>query len=129
MLIIARSFFNTMNYQRKISQDLECGITVAMRVFCNKWKPCIIDAIYKGFQRPSEIHRFIPEAKPRVLDIQLSELLKLGVLSRESGSGFPLYTRYTLTELGKSIVPIVTRLDDWGNSHKDQLKDVLTEAV
>ncbi|MCF0040410.1 winged helix-turn-helix transcriptional regulator [Dyadobacter fanqingshengii] len=118
-----------MKYQRKISQDLECGITLAMRVFCNKWKPCIIDAIYKGFQRPSEIHRFIPEAKPRVLDIQLSELLKLGVLERESGIGFPLYSVYNLTELGKSIVPIVTQLDEWGNSHKHKLKDVLAEAV
>jgi DNA-binding HxlR family transcriptional regulator len=117
-------------YQRKIKEEFDnCGITIAMRVFGAKWKPCIIDAVYKGYTRPSEIHKQIPEAKPRVLDIQLSELLKIGVLTKETGSGFPLYSRYSLTELGKSILPIVMRLDKWGNSYKDQVIDKLSEAV
>lgn len=118
-----------MTYKRKITEDLDCGITVAMRVFCNKWKPCIIDAIYKGHNRPSEIHRYIPDAKPRVLDIQLSELLKLGVVARHAGTGFPLHSKYCLTELGESIVPVVSQLDQWGNSYKHQVVEQLTEMV
>jgi len=116
-------------YERKIKDDLDCGITIAMRVFCAKWKPCIIDAIYRGYNRPSEIHRQILDAKPRVLDIQLSELLELGVVTKETGTGFPLCSKYSLTELGRSIVPIVQQLDKWGNSYKHQVKEKLLEVV
>jgi DNA-binding HxlR family transcriptional regulator len=117
-------------YQRKIKEEFDnCGITIAMRVFGAKWKPCIIDAVFRGNNRPSEIHRQIPEAKPRVLDIQLSELLKLGVLTRETGTGFPLYSTYSLTELGMSIMPIVQQLDKWGTNYKDQVIDKMSEAV
>lgn len=116
-------------YERKIKDDLDCGITVAMRVFGAKWKPCIIDAIDKGCTRPSEIHRYIPEATPRVLDMQLSELLGLGAVVKETTEGFPLCSEYRLTELGRSFLPIVKQLDDWGNAYKDELKDKLAEAV
>lgn len=116
-------------YERKIKEDLDCGIVVAMRVFGAKWKPCIIDAIAKGFTRPSEIHRYISEATPRVLDMQLSELLGLGVVVKETTDSFPLCSDYRLTELGRSFLPIVQQLDDWGNIYKHELKDKLAEAV
>jgi len=114
-------------YERKIQEDLDCGIVIAMKVFCAKWKPCIIDAIARGHNRPSEIHKQIPEAAPRVLDIQLRELLKLGVVSRDASSGFPLKSLYTLTELGKSVVPIILQLDKWGTTYKTEVKSVLME--
>ena len=44
-------------YERKIPEDLDCGIIVAMKVFGAKWKPCIIDAINRGYNRPRELHR------------------------------------------------------------------------
>ncbi|GAA0529920.1 winged helix-turn-helix transcriptional regulator [Chitinophaga japonensis] len=113
---------------KKIKDDLDCGITVAMRVFGAKWKPCIIDAVYRGYNRPSEIHRQVPEASARVLDIQLSELLELGVVTRETGEGFPLYSVYQLTELGESIVPIVRQLNKWGDTYKEQVREKLAEA-
>jgi len=100
-----------------------------MKVFCAKWKPCIIDAISRGFKRPSEIHKQIPEAAPRVLDIQLRELLKLGVVSKDASGSFPLRTVYTLTPLGNSVVPIIHQLDQWGTSYKSQVKEKLSAAV
>lgn len=104
-------------YEKKIKEDMDCGITVAMKVFGAKWKPCIIDCIAKGYGRPSEIHRRIPEAPPRVLDMQLSELYDMGVVSKTTGTGFPLISEYRLTELGESIVPIVTAIDTWGMNY------------
>lgn len=115
--------------ERKIKEDLDCGIVVAMRVFGAKWKPCIIDAIFRGHVRPSEIHRQVPEAAPRVLDMQLSELFELGVVLKKAGKGFPLHTEYNLTPLGESIVPIVRQLDAWGNVYKDMIKERLTEMA
>jgi DNA-binding HxlR family transcriptional regulator len=112
-------------HERKIKEDLDCGITIAIRVFGAKWQPCIIDALSGGSNRPSELHRRIPDATPRVLDMQLSELLELGVVSKRPSDGFPLHTSYFLTPLGESIIPIIRQLDAWGHAHKEEVKDRL----
>jgi DNA-binding HxlR family transcriptional regulator len=101
-------------YEKKIPEDLECGIVVAMKVFGAKWKPCIIDGINRGFRRPSELHREISAATPRVIDMQLRELESFGILFKVVHTGLPLKVTYYLTELGESILPIIEKLNEWG---------------
>lgn len=109
-------------YKRKTPEDLECGITVAMKVFGAKWKPCIIDAIHRGIHRPSSLHREIPSATPRVIDMQLRELEESGVLFRIAHPGALLKVEYYLTELGQSILPIIESLDKWGYNNRHILQ-------
>ena len=109
-------------YERKIKEDLDCGITVAMKIFGGKWKPCILDAISRGAKRPSELHREITTTSPRVIDMQLSELITYGVLSKTIQPGFPLYVEYCLTPLGESILPILAHLNEWGIKNKEVAK-------
>jgi DNA-binding HxlR family transcriptional regulator len=111
-------------YERKIKEDLDCGITVAMKIFGGKWKPCIIDAISRGAKRPSELHREITSTSPRVIDMQLSELITYGVLSKTIHPGFPLYVEYCLTPLGESILPILAHLNEWGTKNKEVAKKI-----
>lgn len=119
-------FVKTENmYERKIAEDLDCGITIAMKVFGSKWKPCIIDSVNRGTDRPSGIHRYLPTASPRVLDMQLRELVQMGVLIKKNGNGFPLRTHYVLTTMGKSILPIIAHLDAWGLEHMEVVKKSL----
>ncbi|MCF0071224.1 helix-turn-helix transcriptional regulator [Dyadobacter sp. CY261] len=106
-------------YQRKTPEDLECGITIAMKVFGAKWKPCLLDAIQRGFRRPSEMHREIKGATPRVLDMQLRELEVSGIVEKCQSAGFPLCTEYTLTDIGRSIMPIIEYMNEWGLQHKE----------
>lgn len=110
-------------YKRKIKEDLDCGIVVAMKVFGGKWKPCIIDAISRGAKRPSELHREIVFTSPRVIDMQLSELMDFGVVTKRTAPGFPLYVEYSLTPLGESIMPILKQLGAWGTKNKDFVKE------
>lgn len=105
-------------YERKIPEDLECGITVAMKIFGGKWKPCIIDAVNRGYRRPSEMHKAIDIATPRVIDMQLRELEEHGVVYKKVHTGLPLKVEYYLTPLGHSIIPIIEQLDKWGNKNK-----------
>lgn len=111
-------------YERKIKEDLDCGIIVAMKVFGAKWKPCIIDAISRGAKRPSELHRELTGTSARVIDMQLSELVTYGVVWKKVSSGFPLCVEYSLTPLGESIVPILTQLNDWGLKNKEIVKKI-----
>ena len=116
-------------YERKIPEDLECGITVAMKVFGGKWKPCIIDAIHRGFHRPSEMHREIGVATPRVIDMQLRELEKHGVVFKKIYHGLPLRVEYYFTPLGDSVVPIILQLDAWGSKNRGLLKPKFLAAI
>lgn len=105
-------------YERKIPEDLECGIIIAMKVLGGKWKPCIIDAIDRGTQRPSELHRAITGASPRVLNMQIRELEEHGIIYKKLYEGLPLHVKYFLTEKGKSILPIVHAMDTWGQQNR-----------
>lgn len=67
-------------YQKKIPEDLNCGIILAGKVLSGKWKPCIIDGIAKGINRPGMLQRAIPEAPDRVIKMQLKELEHYGVV-------------------------------------------------
>jgi DNA-binding HxlR family transcriptional regulator len=104
--------------QRKIPEDLDCGLTISMKVFGAKWKPCIIDAIHKGFRRPSQMHREIATASPRVIDMQLRELERFGVVKKKVFMEVPLRTEYHLTDTGKSLLPIIHTLNVWGEKNK-----------
>lgn len=111
-------------YERKTPQNLDCGITVFMKVMGAKWKPCIIDLIHKGLTRPSEMHRHLPEATPRVIDLQLRELEEHCIVRKEIKPGFPLRADYTLTERGLSLIPVITQMDVWGFANIDCVKPV-----
>jgi DNA-binding HxlR family transcriptional regulator len=111
-------------YERKTPEDLNCGLTVFMKVLGAKWKPCIIDAIHQGYKRPSEIHKALQPATPRVIDMQLSELEQFGLVSKQIYPGFPLHVDYSLTQMGLSILPIITQMDKWGNVNAYQVKQV-----
>jgi DNA-binding HxlR family transcriptional regulator len=110
-------------YERKIPEDLDCGINISMKVFGAKWKPCIIDAINRGFLRPSELHKEITSATPRVIDMQLRELEEYRVVYKKVYPGVPLKVEYRLTELGQSILPVIAQLEEWGNTNRSKVLD------
>lgn len=110
-------------YERKIAEDFECGINVALKVFCSKWKPCIIDSVNRGYLRPTQLHQLINEAPPRVIDIHLKELTEAGVLSKKVSPGFPLKVEYFLTNFGESILPVIKQMDEWGTRHREFVLD------
>lgn len=112
-------------YERKIIEDLDCGIIITLKVLGSKWKPCIIDSINKGVLRPSQLHQIISGASPRVIDMQLKELTEFGVLTKKSGSGFPLISEYSLTDFGKSVLPILSQMEDWGIKNKEYVKQAV----
>lgn len=111
-------------YAKKKPEDLDCGVEVATKVFGGKWKPCILDSIEKGNHRPSQIHKALSTATPRVLNMQLKELENYKVLRKKVYQGLPPKVEYYLTDLGKSILPIVELMDNWGKKNKDMVKRV-----
>lgn len=106
-------------YKRKTEEDLDCGLYVTMKVLGGKWKPCIIDSIARGAHRPSAIHKLITATTPRVLDMQLRDLLDYGIVTREHKGTYPLYAEYHLTAFGQSLLPLLKQMSAWGEQSKE----------
>lgn len=109
-------------YIRKKPEDLNCGIEVALKVFVGRWKPCILDSLRSANKRPSEIHRAIPSASPRVINIQLRELENYKLVSKIVYPGLPPKVEYHLTEMGRSVLPIINMMDEWGKRNRETVK-------
>lgn len=105
-------------YERKNPIELDCGIKISMSIIGGKWKSCLIDEIRKGPRRPSELHRIFHDASPRVLNQQLKELEIHGVIKKKIFPELPPRSEYSITEVGKSLQPIIDALEKWGNNYR-----------
>ena len=109
-----------MAYEKKIPVDLDCPLWLTMSLIESKWKSCILDELRSGEAlRPSGIHKCLPEATPRVLDIQLKEMVEDGLVAKTIYPELPPRSEYCITDLGKSLLPIIDAMMEWGEAHYD----------
>lgn len=97
---------------------MNCPLRLTMSLIESKWKSCILDELQSSeAMRPSELHKCLPEAAPRVLDIQLKEMVENGLVVKTIYPELPPRSEYQITELGKSLLPIIDRMLQWGKDH------------
>jgi len=109
--------------------NLNCGLDLIGEVLYGKWKIRLLWFINEGHRRPSELQRKIPDAARRVLTIQLKELEEHGLISKIIYPVVPPKVEYTLTEFGKTLIPVISALGQWGNEHEDQLREVILKQA
>lgn len=99
-----------------------CSVEAAMDIIGGKYKVIILwHLIKEGTLRFSEIQRLIPQATPKMLSSQLKELEAAGIVDRTLYPVVPPKTEYSLSEFGKTLIPIVTSLRDWGNMYFEKM--------
>lgn len=108
-----------MAYSRKIPVDLDCPLRLTMSLIDSKWKSCILDELRGAPMRPSELHKALPEAAPRVLDLQLKGLVDDGLVAKTVYPELPPRSDYRITELGQSLLPIIDAMLEWGRNHQE----------
>ena len=79
-----------------------------------------------GVMRFNELSRAIPDISPKVLSGHLKTLESVGLVKRILYAEVPPRTEYELTDLGKTLIPILNQLSDWGREH---LKDFKTTST
>jgi DNA-binding HxlR family transcriptional regulator len=102
-----------------------------IKMFCNRWKPFIIQAIRfdNGVTRYTKFTRQLPISE-KVLAENLKELEADGIIHRKVYSEVPPRVEYYLTDLGRTICPILDTLYEWGwkeMKHRDMPIDPLGE--
>lgn len=94
-----------------------CPVEGTLDVIGGKWKPLIIWYLRKRILRFSEIQRAIPGITDVMLTKQLRELEKDGIVKRKVYKQVPPKVEYSLTPLGKTVIPVLDALCDWGIQH------------
>lgn len=105
--------------------NLNCGLDLIGEVLYGKWKIRLLWFIHEGHQRPSELQRKIPAASRRVLNMQLNELEAHELIVKKIYPVVPPKVEYSLTEFGKTVIPVIDRLGQWGDDHEDRLRKVI----
>jgi len=116
-------------YERKIIPNLNCGLDLIGEVLYGKWKIRLLWFIDQGHQRPSELQRKIPDATRRVLNIQLKELEDHELITKKIYPVVPPKVEYSLTNLGKSVIPIILQLGIWGDQNETHLRTVILKRL
>jgi len=116
-------------YERKVIPNLNCGLDLIGEVLYGKWKIRLLWFIDQGHQRPSELQRKIPDASRRVLNMQLNELEQHELVTRKIYPVVPPKVEYSLTEFGKTVIPVIAALGQWADEHEDRLRDVILKQI
>ncbi len=97
----------------------DCAIDAAMSVIEGRWKTVIICILAKNGapMRFNQLISRIDGISPRIFTLQLKELESDGIILRDVRSVSPKCVEYSLTEKGKSLLPILAQLAEWGLQH------------
>jgi len=112
-------------YERKIPLNLNCGLDLIAQVIYGKWKVRLLWFINEGFVRPSELQRKIPDASRRVLNVQLKELETHELISKTVFPVVPPRVEYSLTDFGKTLIPVIAALGQWGDENEARLRELI----
>jgi len=116
-----------MAYEKKIPVELNCGLDLLAEVLYGKWKIRLLYFIDQGYIRPSDLQRKIPGASRRILNMQMNALEKHELVTKKIYAQLPPKVEYSLTALGKSLIPVIGMLGEWGDKHQDKLREVIAK--
>ncbi len=99
----------------------ECPVATTVQLIGNKWKLLIIRNLLTAPQRFTELKKTIPGISQKVLADNLRSLENDGLVDREAFAEVPPRVVYSLSELGKTLKPILDAMMDWGTEYKNKL--------
>lgn len=104
---------------RKYNWKTGCDVEATLSVIGGRWKPVLICRLMAGRKRFSELCRLAPNATERMITLQLRELEADGIISRHVFAEVPPRVEYEITELGRSLQPIIAAMQAWGSDFKE----------
>ena len=94
-----------------------CPVAATLDLIGGKYKALILWHLADKKLRFSELRKELQNATPKMLTQQLRELEAQKLIHREVFAVVPPKVEYSLTELGRSLMPILVSMRDWGSSY------------
>ncbi len=105
--------------EEKLSNALPaCPVETTLTLIGDKWKVLILRDLMPGTKRFGELKKSVGNVSQKVLTAQLRAMEKSGLVNRKVYAEVPPRVEYSLTELGKSLKPILDSLWSWGEEYK-----------
>ena len=92
----------------------QCPVEATLTLIGGKYKALILWHLSNGKLRFSQLHKLVSSATAKMLTQQLRELEAQELVHREVFPVIPPRVEYSLTELGRSLMPILAAMRDWG---------------
>ena len=107
-----------MAYQKKLEENIRCPFEYALQIFGGKWKARVVCLLHSlGSLRFGQISAEMDNISDGVLSAALQELHAAGIVTRAVYAEVPPRVEYSLTETGKSLMPAIGALVNWGKEH------------
>jgi DNA-binding HxlR family transcriptional regulator len=94
-----------------------CPVETTARIVGGRWKGAVLEQLFQGTKRFSELKRGITGITQRTLSHHLRELQSAGIVERTVYPDAPPRVAYAITPLGKSLRPLLEAMCHWGKSH------------
>jgi len=102
----------------------DCPIRQVLDRFGDKWSILVIELLsHEGKLRFSEIAQTIGDISQKMLTVTLRSLESDGLVIRQFFPEIPPRVEYTLSDLGKSLVPHIQQLTSWGQENMEAIKE------
>lgn len=107
-----------MSEQKNAKPLPACPVETTLTMIGDKWKVLILRDLLPGTKRFGELKKSIGSVSQKVLTAQLRAMEENRLVHREVYAEVPPRVEYSLTELGKSLKPILDSMWAWGEAYK-----------
>ena len=97
--------------------EIECPFMLTLRFIGKRWKPAVLWKINSGHIRFRDLKKELSGVSDKMLSTTVSELTNDGILEKKIYKEVPLRVEYRLTEFGKTLLPVLTKMNEWGNKN------------
>lgn len=104
----------------KQCQSFQCPVEATLSLIGGKYKSLILWHLIEKTLRFNELSKLITSATPKMLTQQLRELENDGLINRIVYPVVPPKVEYSLTDFGKSIIPILDSMCSWGTNYLEE---------
>lgn len=101
----------------KQCQSFQCPVEATLSLIGGKYKSLILWHLIERTLRFNELSKLITSATPKMLTQQLRELENDGLINRIVYPVVPPKVEYSLTDFGKSLIPILESMCSWGTNY------------
>lgn len=99
-----------------------CPVETTLTLISDKWKILIIRDLKGGTLRFGELKQSVTGISQKVLTSNLRQMEESGLVSRKVYAEVPPKVEYSLTDLGRSLEPVLVAMEVWGREYKEQLQ-------
>lgn len=110
------------NYRRRPNPVSGCPLTAALAAIGGKWKLIIVYWLAEAPRHFAALRQLMPGISQKVLTQQLRELANDGLVQRRPTGAIPAPVEYSLTDYGRSLLPLVEEIRRWGKTHLEKPK-------